>query len=110
MAQRPSLLDDSDFSSIGTGKKGRGGGGGGGADKSKLIKIGVLVGVVAVAGLVWLQPWSWGEPVVRNRKGEIVKHEETPEDREEFERQQRQIELDVQGGKATIGGATRLRA
>lgn len=104
MSQRPSLLDDSDFSSIGTGKKGRGGGGGG-ADKSKLIKIGVLVGVLALAALVWARPWNWGPQVVKDKDGNPIVHQETEEDRQEFERQQRQIELEVEQGRAVIGGA-----
>ncbi|MFG0283019.1 MAG: hypothetical protein ACF8R7_01230 [Phycisphaerales bacterium JB039] len=103
MSQRPSLLDEGDFASIGT-KKGQGGGGGGG-DKSKIIKIAVLVGVLAIAGLVWAWPHLRPAPVVRDSKGNPIVHEETEEDRQEFERQQRQIQMDVESGKASIGGA-----
>ncbi len=105
MSQRPSLLDEGDFGAIGTKQKSSGGGGPG-MDKSKMIKIGVLVGVMALAALVWAWPkWLAPEPVVREKEGNIVKHETTPEELEEFERQQRQIQLDVESGKAVIGGA-----
>jgi hypothetical protein len=102
MSQRPSLLDEGDFSQIGTKKSG---GGGGGGDKSMYVKIGVLVGVVAIAGLVWAWPMLRPPPVARDSQGNPIVHEETEEDRQEFERQQKQIQMDVESGKATIGGA-----
>jgi len=104
MSQRPSLLDDADFSAIGTGKKG-GGGGGGGADKSKLIKIGVLVAVLALAGLVWAWPYLRPDKPPVGSDGKPIIHVETEEDRQEFERQKRQLELEVEQGRAVIGGA-----
>ena len=102
MSQRPSLLDEGDFAAIGT-KKSSGGGGGG--DKSKIIKFAVLAGVLAIAGLVWAWPYLRPPPVVRDDDGNPIVHEETEEDRQEFERQQRQIQMDVESGKAEIGGA-----
>jgi hypothetical protein len=104
MSQRPSLLDDADFSAIGTGKK-AGGGGGGGSDKSKMIKIGVLVGVLALAGIVWGWRYIVPEKPPVGRDGKPIIHVETEEDRQEFERQQQQIQLEVEQGRAVIGGA-----
>jgi flagellar basal body-associated protein FliL len=106
MSQRPSLLDDSDFSAIGTGKKGRGGGGGGGgADKSKMIKIGVLVGVFALAALVYAWPYIRPEKPPTGKDGKPIIHQETEEDRQEFQRQQERMQLEVEQGRAVIGGA-----
>ena len=102
MSQRPSLLDDSDFSAIGTGKKI---GGGGGADKSKMIKIGVLIGVLALVGLVYGWRYIVPEKPPVGSDGKPIIHVETEQDREEFRRQQERIELEVEQGRAVIGGA-----
>lgn len=105
MAQRPSLLDEGDFAAIGSGKKSRGGGGGGNVDKSKMIKIGVLVGVTALAALVYAWPYIRPESPPVGSDGKPIVHEETEEDRQEFERQKKRMELEVEQGRAVIGGA-----
>jgi hypothetical protein len=98
MSQRPSLLDDADFSSIGTSK---GAGGGGGGDRSRMIKIGALIAAVALAALVWTQPWNWGGAAVANP----VAHQLTEEERIEFDRHQQQMDLEVERGRASVNGA-----
>lgn len=105
MSQRPSLLDDGDFAAIGSGKKVRGGRGGGDMDTSKMIKIGVLVAVVALAAVVYGWRYIVPESPPVGRDGQPIVHEETEEDREEFERQKKRIELEVEQGRAVIGGA-----
>lgn len=107
MSQRPSLLDDSDFSSIGTGKKSGGGGGGGsGPDKAKMVKIGILVLVVALTALVYGWQYIAPEPTPVGSDGKpIVRQEPTPEEEAEFKRQQERMELEVEQGRAVIGGA-----
>lgn len=107
MSQRPSLLDDSDFSAIGSDKKsGRGGGGGSNIDTAKMAKIGVLVLIVALTALVY--GWSYIAPErtpVGSDGKPIVRQEPTPEEEAEFERQQKRMELEVEQGRAVIGGA-----
>jgi len=105
MSQRPSLLDEGDFAAIGSGKKSRSGGGGGEMDKSKMIKIGVLVGVAALAALVYAWPHIRPEPTPVGSDGKPIVHEETEEDRQEFQRQKERMELEVEQGRAVIGGA-----
>jgi hypothetical protein len=98
MTQRPSLLDDGDLGAIGTGGAGRRPTRRDSAGRFKLL---ALVGTIGLAALVWLRPWHWAGGDARPMQSVV----ETEAQREEFRRQQQQIQLGLEQGVISTNGA-----
>lgn len=98
MANRPSLLDDADLASVGTGKAAARRSGPG-VDRAKVAKIAVALTLFALAIVAGTYPMWKPEGVVKNSRGEVVTPAVlTPEDEEAFRRQERERELFLEQG------------
>lgn len=93
-----SLLDDARYESIGRGKHARSAGGGGaGGDK---VKLGVAIGLLAVAALLF----AWYYELIPGLSSKPKPVAVSPAEQAAFEEEQKKLDEKVKRGEVIIGG------
>ncbi len=93
-----SLLDDARYESIGRGKHARSSGGGGvSGDK---LKLGVAIGLLAIAALLFAWYYEMIPGLSSRPKPQVI----TEAEKQQFEAEQKQMQEKIDRGEIIVGG------